>query len=123
MEMSFPHFAPRQEADAGQVDLKAVLDAARVRQANSNTARALRQAEQGIGANGQNFTARIQYFAAEPEARASIRGAFWQQPQTELMDEESVYQDALANFKDPSLSTSGTGPELTPAGHGANQKS
>lgn len=121
--MSFPHFAPRQEADSGQVDLKAVLDAARARQANSNTARALRQAEQGNDANGRNLAARIQYFAAEPGARVCIRGPFWQQPQTELIDEESVYQDALTNFKDPSLSTSGTGPELNPAGHGANQKS
>jgi len=123
MEMSFPHFAPRQEANSGRVDPKAVLNAARIRQANSNTARALRQAEQGVDANGRNLAARIQYFAAEPEARVCIRGPFWQQPQTELTDEESVYQDALANFKDPSLSPSGTGPELNPAGHGAIQKS
>jgi hypothetical protein len=123
MEMTFPHFAPRQEPDSGQAELKAVLDAARVRQANSNTARALRQAEQGIDGNGGNLAARIQYFALEPEAREQIRGSFWQQPQTEKINEESVYQDALANVKDPSLSTDGTGPELNPAGHGALPKS
>lgn len=123
MEMSFPHFAPRQETEPSRVDLKAVLDAARLRQANSNTARALRQAEQAIDENGGNLAARIQYFAAEPAVCEHIRGAFWQPPQTKIYGEESVYQDALANVKDPSLSTSGTGPELNPAGHGAIQKS
>ena len=116
MEMSFPHFARCQEADRGQADVKAVLDAARMRQASSNTARALRQVEQGLEGNGADLAARIHYFAREPEAREHVRGSFWQQPQTEKINENSVYQDALANVKDPSLSACGTGPVLNPSG-------
>ena len=122
MEMTFPHFAPRQEADSDQRDVKAVLDAARVRQANSNTARALRQAEQGISENGGNLVERIQYFAKEPKACENLCGAFWQQPQAEKTSEESVYQDALAKVKDPCLSTREVGPVLRPIGHGAAHK-
>jgi len=83
MEMTFPHFAPRQETDSGQPGVKALLDAACARQANSNTARALRQAEKGISGNGGKLADRIQYFAREPKAREHVRGSFWQQPQPE----------------------------------------
>lgn len=116
MEMTFPHFAPRREPDHRQPDVKAVLDTARERQANSNTARALRQAEQGIAGNDGNLVARIRYFARQPEARKQVRGSFWQERQIEKTNEKSVYQDALANVKDPCLSTSGTGPVFNPSG-------
>lgn len=116
MEMTFPHFARSQEPESRQVDVKALLEAVRVRQTSSNTARALRQAEQEIDGNSWNLAARIQYFARDSKAHDHVCGSFWQRPHTEKINEESVYQDALANVKDPSLSPCGTGPVLNPSG-------
>lgn len=122
MEMNFPHFALRQEPDSNRVDLKAVLDAARLRQANSRTVKALRQAEEGNLEDPDDLAARIHYFALESQADMPVRGSFWQKADAEKLNEETVYQAALANVKDQALSTIETGTELNQAGHGALQK-
>lgn len=123
MEMSFPHNALRKNTEITADRTESVLDAARARQAKSRTVRALRRAEGGTDATRDDLAARIQCFAAEPDAEIAVRGSFWKKTETIKMNEDPVYQSASANIKDPMLSPSGTGPESNLAGHGAEKKS
>jgi hypothetical protein len=123
MEMSFPHQALRKHAESSVESHESVLDAARARQAKSRTVRALRRAEHGNTAEGDNLAGRIHCFAVEPDPEIAVRGSFWQKTETAKMNEEPVYQSASVNIKDQMLSPSGTGPESNLAGHGAEKKS
>lgn len=123
MEMNFPHNAQRKYAETTTSSYGSVLDAARARQAKSRTVRALRNAEHGHIADGDDLVARIQCFAAEPDAEVAVRGSFWQKTETSRMDEQPVYQSASANSKEQLCIPTATGNEFNPAGHGADKKS
>ncbi len=123
MEMNFPHHALRQDSDISPKAVKSVLEAARLRQANSRTVQVLHQAEQGGAPEPDALAARIQCFTAHPESKLPVRGAFWQQIDPEKTDEASVYQAASVNIKDQLLPVDETGTELTLAGHGAGKES
>lgn len=121
MEMNFPHHALRQDSDISPKDSQSVLDAARLRQANSRTVRALHQAEQGGAPETDGLAARIHCFTAATNAGLSVRGAFWQKAEPEKNDEASVYQAALVNIKDQLVDIDESGTELILAGHGAEK--
>ena len=62
MEMTFPHFAPRQDSDT-RIDHKVMLAGAIARQANSRTVSAVRRAEAATQLPGDAAEQRIHYFA------------------------------------------------------------
>ncbi len=123
MEMNFPHHALRQDSDISRKDRQSALDAARLRQANSRTVRFLHQADKGGAPEPDNLAARIQCFAAAPNAERAVGGPFWQKSGPEKTDKPPVYQTALGNIKGGLLPIDATGTELTLAGHGAGKKS
>jgi hypothetical protein len=123
MEMNFPHHALRQDSDISRKDRQSALDAARLRQANSRTVRFLLQADQGGAREPDDLAARIQCFAAAPNAERAMGGPFWQKSGPEKTDKPPVYQTALGNIKGRLLPIDATGTELTLAGHGAGKES
>ena len=123
MEMTFPHHALRQDSDISRKDRQSALDAARLRQANSRTVRFLHQADQGGAPEPDDLAARIQCFAAVPNAERAVGGAFWQKSRPEKTDKPPVYQTALGNIKGRLLPIDATGTELSLAGHGAGKES
>jgi hypothetical protein len=123
MEMTFPHHALRQDSDISRKDRQSALDAARLRQANSRTVRFLHQADQGGAPEPDNLAARIQCFAAAPNAERAVGGPFWQKSGPEKTDKPPVYHTALGNIKAHLLPIDATGIELTLAGHGAGKES
>jgi hypothetical protein len=123
MEMNFPHNALRHDSDISQKDRQSALDAARLRQANSRTVRFLHQADQGSATEPDDLAARIQCFAAAPNAERAVGGPFWQKSRPEKTDKPPVYQTALGNIKGRLLPIDATGTELTLAGHGAGKES
>lgn len=123
MEMNFPHHALRQDSDVSPKDIKSVLDAARLRQANSRTVQVLHQAEQGGAQEPDELAARIHCFTADPNVGMGVGGSFWQKTEPEKTDEASVYHAASVNIKDQLLPVGETGTELTLAGHGAGKES
>jgi len=123
MEMNFPHHALRQDSDISRKDRQSALDAARLRQANSRTVRFLHQADKGGAQEPDNLAARIQCFAAAPNAERAVGGPFWQKSGPEKTDKPPVYQTALGNIKGRLLPIDATGTELTLAGHGAGKES
>ena len=82
MDMNFPHRALRQSAEPVTGNAETVLDAARARQANSRTVRALRRAEHGNTVESDDLAARIHCFTAEPSAEIAVRGSFWEKATT-----------------------------------------
>jgi hypothetical protein len=123
MEMNFPHHALRHDSDISRKDRQSALDAARLRQANSRTVRFLHQADQGGAREPDDLAARIQCFAAAPNAERAMGGPFWQKSGPEKTDKPPVYQTALGNIKAHLLPIDATGTELTLAGHGAGKES
>ena len=123
MEMTFPHHALRQDSDISRKDRQSALDAARLRQANSRTVRFLHQADQCGAPEPDDLAARIQCFAAAPNAERAVGGPFWQKSGPEKTDKPPVYHTALGNIKGHLLPIDATGTELTLAGHGAGKKS
>ena len=123
MEMTFPHHALRQDSDISRKDRQSALDAARLRQANSRTVRFLHQADQGGAPEPDDLAARIQCFAAAPNAERAVGGPFWQKSGPEKTDKPPVYHTALGNIKGRLLPIDATGTELTLAGHGAGKES
>ena len=123
MDMNFPHKALRQESDISRKDRKSVLDAVRLRQANSRTVRFLHQAEQGGAPEPDELAARIQCFTADPSARFTVGGSFWQKTDPEKTYEPNIYHAALVNIKDQLLTIDATETELNLAGHGAKKES
>lgn len=121
MEMNFPHHALRQDSDISPKDRKAVLDAARLRQAKSRTVQFLHKAGQGGAPEPDELAARIQCFAANPNAEFAVGGSFWQETDPEKTDEPIIYHAALVNIKDQLLIIDATGTELPLAGHGADK--
>jgi hypothetical protein len=122
MEMNFPHHALRQDSDISRKDRKSVLDVARLRQANSRTVRVLHQAEQCGAPEPDKLAARIQCFAANPNAGFAVGGSFWQESDPEKTYEPNIYHAALVNIKDQLLTIDAIGTELTLAGHGAEKE-
>ena len=116
MEMNFPHHALRHDSDISRKDRQSALDAARLRQANSRTVRFLHQAEQSGAPEPDELAARIQCFAANPNAGFAVGGAFLQETGPEKMDEPNIYHAALVNIKDQLLTIDEPGTELTLAG-------
>ena len=123
MEMNFPHHALRHDSDISRKNRQSALDAARLRQANSRTVRFLHQADQGGAPEPDDLAARIQCFAAAPNAERAVGGPFWQKSGPEKTDKPPVYHTALGNIKDGLLPIDVTGTELTLAGHGAGKES
>lgn len=123
MEMNFPHHALRQDSDISRKDRQSALDAARLRQANSRTVRFLHQADQCGAPEPDDLAARIQCFAAAPNAERAVGGSFWHKSGPEKTNEPSVYHTALGNIKGHLLPIDATGTELTLAGHGAGKES
>jgi hypothetical protein len=123
MEMNFPHHALRKDPDINPKDRKSVLDAVRLRQANSRTVQFLHQAEQGGALEPDVLAARIQCFAANPNASFAVGGSFWQGTDPEKTYEPNIYHAALVNIKDQLLTIDATETELTHVGHGAEKES
>ena len=123
MEMNFPHHALRHDSDINPKDRKSALDAARLRQANSRTVRFLHQAEQSGAPEPDELAARIQCFAANPNAGCAVGGSFLQETDPEKAHEPNIYHAALVNIKDQLLTIDATETELNLAGHGAKKES
>ena len=121
MEMTFPHFAARQDS-AGQVGLETLLASVIARQANSQTVRAVRRAETAALAYGDDGEQRIHYFAQYGVRKTAVRGAFWRDEKSEPSSEQAVYQAGSMNIKVRDLEDDGTGEQLNHAGHGALRK-
>jgi hypothetical protein len=122
MEMTFPHFAPRQES-VGSVGLDALLATVIARQANSRTVRTMRRAESTAHAAGDPAEQRIHFFAHKEAQKMAIRGAFWRDEKAEPTSERAVYQAGSNNIKVRDLEPHGTGDQFNHAGHGALRKS
>jgi hypothetical protein len=122
MEMTFPHFAVRQDSDsmAAFASMAALLVA---QQANSPTVRQLRRAEQFNVAGNDDMARRIAYFAWPNAKRTALRGAFWRIASANPNDEYGVYQGGLGNVKFLNLNDDGAGEKLNHAGHGVLRKS
>jgi hypothetical protein len=118
MEMTFPHFAKRQDS-VGRFGFDAMLATAIARQASSRTVRAVRQAELGAKAEGDAAEQRIHYFAQIGDRKMAVRGAFWRDERSEPTSERIVYQAGSINIKVRDLEDDGTGEQLNHAGHGA----
>ena len=122
MEMTFPHFAPRQDS-VTKADHLAMLALAIARQANSQTVRAVRRAEASMLAHGDPAEQRIHYFARQGAKKMAVCGAFWRDAVRELTSEQAVYHAGSTNIKVRDLEDDGTGEQLNHAGHGALRKS
>ena len=118
MEMTFPHFAQRQDSD-GPVCLDLLLAAAIARQSRSQTVRTLRRAETVLRPEGDYTEQRIHYFAQRGSQKAAARGAFWRNTVPNMIAEQAVYQAGSTNIKVLDLEDGGTGEQLNHAGHGA----
>lgn len=123
MEMSFPHQALRQSTESKADGQGQVLDAARARQAQSQTVRALQRATDGDINKIDDLAARIHCFTVDPSTEMAVRGSFWQAIDARQIDEPPVYQSSSANIKQQVLSRSDTGNESKLTGHGAEKKS
>ena len=121
MEMTFPHFALRQDSD-NRSDHKVMLAALIARQANGQTVRAMRLAERDAHGKGSDGERRINYFARHAGPKTPVRGAFWQNIDTKPNCESGVYQAGSTNIKVPGLEDDKTGEQLGHAGHGALRK-
>jgi hypothetical protein len=121
MEMTFPHFAPRQDSDSW-IDHKAMLATAIARQANSRTVHAVRRAEAAAQIVGDNAEQRMHYFAHADLRKVSVRGAFWRNVDVKPKSEADVYHAGSTNIKVRDLEDVGTGEQLNHAGHGAVRK-
>jgi hypothetical protein len=113
MEMTFPHFAPRQDSDT-RIDHKVMLAGAIARQANSRTVSAV---------PGDAAEQRIHYFAQADQLKVAVRGAFWRDIDMKPKSESGVYHAGSTNIKVRDLEDDGTGEQLNHAGHGALRKS
>ncbi len=122
MEMTFPHFAVRQDS-VGRTDLDSILATAIARQANSRTVRAVRRAEAAAVVAADPADQRIHYFAHYDVQKMAVRGAFWRNAMREPTSEQAVYQAGSTNIKVLELEDWGTGEQLNLAGHGALRKS
>ena len=123
MEMTFPHKAVSRDSAEGRKDHKAILAAVIARQANSRTVRAVRRAELGMSAAGDNVDNRIHYFAGHAPNRMAVRGAFWRDIEVKPKAESGVYQAGSMYIKDPDLEGQvATGEYLNLAGQGTMRK-
>lgn len=122
MEMTFPHFARRQDS-VSQTRLDAILATVIARQANSGTVRSMRRAESSALAKGDPGEQRIHYFAHKGVQKMVVRGAFWRDTKREPTSEQAVYQAGSMNIKVLELEEYGTGEQFNHAGHGALRKS
>ncbi len=122
MEMTFPHFAPRQDSDT-RIDHKVMLAGAIARQANSRTVSAVRRAEAATQLPGDAAEQRIHYFAQADQLKVAVRGAFWRDIDMKPKSECGVYHAGSTNIKVRDLEDDGTGEQLNHAGHGALRKS
>lgn len=122
MEMTFPHFAQRQDS-VSTAGLKAMLATTIARQAKSRTVRAVRRAETAMLAAGDPAEQRIRYFAHTGSQKSAVRGAFWRDTKREPTSEQAVYQAGSMNIKVLELEEYGTGEQFNHAGHGALRKS
>ncbi len=120
MEMTFPHFAQRQDSVA-QSGYQAMLAAAIARQTGSRTVRAVRQAETAVQQKGDAAEQRIHYFAQAGCRKVLVRGAFWRDPEMKHKSESGVYHAGSTNIKVHDLEHGATGEQLTHAGHGARK--
>jgi Flp pilus assembly protein TadG len=120
MEMTFPHFAQRQDS-VTRSGYHAMLAAAIARQASSRTVRAIRQAETAVQQQGDAAEQRIQYFAQAGYRKVPVRGAFWRDPELKNKSESGVYHAGSTNIKVHDLEHIATGEQLTHAGHGARK--
>ena len=120
MEMTFPHFAQRQDSVA-QSGYQSLLAAAIARQTGSRTVRALRQAETAVQQKGDAAEQRIHYFAQVGCPKVRVRGAFWRDPEMKHKYESGVYHAGSTNIKVHDLEHGATGEQLTHAGHGARK--
>jgi hypothetical protein len=121
MEMTFPHFAKRQDSD-GPVRLDLLLGATIARQSRSQTVRTLRRAETALRLEGDYTEQRIHYFAQRGSQKTAARGAFWRDTMPNMIAEQAVYQAGSTNIKVRDLKNDGTGEQLNHAGHGALRK-
>lgn len=122
MEMAFPHKAVSRDSVEGRKDHKAILAAVIARQANSRTVRAVRRAELGMLAAGDNVDNRIHYFAGHAPKKMAVRGAFWRNIEVKPKSESGVYQAGSMYFKDLDLEDQATGEYLNLAGQGTTRK-
>lgn len=121
MEMTFPHFALRQDS-VGQTRLETMLATAVARQANSRTVCMMRRAEGAVLAKGDPADQRIHYFAHNNSQKMAVHGAFWRESKVEPTSEPAVYQTGSTNIKVLELEEKGTGEQFNHAGHGALRK-
>jgi hypothetical protein len=122
MEMTFPHFALRQDSVSPN-RLDAMLATVIARQANSRTVRTMRRAEKTVLAGGDAAEQRIHYFAYKETQEMAVRGAFWRDTKQQPTSEQAVYQAGSNNVKVLELKQYGTGEQFNHAGHGALRKS
>ena len=122
MEMTFPHFALRQDS-VGQTQLDAMLATVIARQADSRTVRTMRRAESAALVDGDPAEQRIHYFAHKTAQKMAVRGPFWRDAKREPTSEQAVYQAGSMNIKVLELEQYGTGEQFNHAGHGALRKS
>jgi hypothetical protein len=121
MEMTFPHFAPRQDS-VGQTGHRTMLAAIIAQQANSQTVRVVRRAELAGGPSGDAAAQRINYFARPGAHNMLVRGAFWRNIEREPTSEQAVYQAGSTNIKVLAVEAIQAGDQLNHAGHGALRK-
>ncbi len=121
MEMTFPHFAQRQDS-VGPVRLDVLLAVTIARQSRSQTVRTLRRAETALRLEGDYTEQRIHYFAQRGSQKTAVRGAFWRDTMPNLIAEQAVYQAGSTNIKVRDLKNDGAGEQLNHAGHGALRK-
>lgn len=121
MEMTFPHFAARQNS-AVRVGLDRMLATVLARQANSQTVRAMRRAEMAGQSEGDPAELRVHYFARRGPGNTKVRGAFWRNVMPKQSSERAVYQAGSTNIKVRELENDGTGEQFNHAGHGALRK-
>jgi hypothetical protein len=122
MEMTFPHHARRQDSVRGRISHETILSVVAARQANSQTVRALRQAERAPPAEHSDDIERIHYFAQRSDGKIAVRGAFWKDSAHKATCERVIYQAASVNIKQHPLDTEVTGEQFNRAGHGASRK-
>jgi hypothetical protein len=116
MEMTFPHHVFRQDSVRGRINHETILSVVAARQANSQTVRALRQAERAPQAEQSDDLERIHYFAQRSDGKIAVRGAFWKDPGQNTTCEQVIYQAALVNIKQHPLDTEALGNSSTVRG-------
>lgn len=120
MEMTFPHFAQRQDSDT-RSGYKAMLAIVIARQAASRTVRAVRRAELLCEPTGDSAQQRINYFALAGRVKVAVSGAFWPYSGTNHKSESGVYHAGSSNIKVHELMHAATGEQFNRAGHGARK--